>query len=67
MDNGSNNKKTCVHVIIKGEPVKLIRDELKRLSAILYYENPSIEYLESKYIRYSSGEGLFFVNKINLN
>lgn len=67
MNKKSENNKIYVYVFIGGELVKLTIDKLKRLSAILSYENPSVEYLESKYIRYTSGEGLFFVNKIHLN
>ena len=66
--NNLEENKSCVNTVIEGEPVKLKKHINNYLSAILYYENPAVEYIESKYIRYCPEGGmLFFVNKLNLN
>lgn len=68
MSDLKNKNKGFINTIINGEPVKLKKHVNNNyLSVILYHESPSVEYLESKYIKYHSGDRIFFVNKLNLN
>jgi len=57
-------KKRKINCIVEGEPVTIIKGD-NHYSATIH--SSCIEFLESRYMKYKQGHGLFFVMKIHLN